>query len=104
MVDSSLWHENVTPASDLDFVNVYNGFPDLPVQPCLEPADGIVMSGTTDFRNMSLPVAAEFVDEHYVELSDVGFAGERNPMELFDPGDCLYPFANVPGSFGQHFC
>lgn len=96
MLDASLRHENVTPAPDLDFVNVYGilpALPPLPTQPHPEPADG-------SFGNVCHPAAADFADEHYMELSDIGFVGEGNPMGHFAPGDYFYPFANVPSSFG----
>lgn len=100
MFDSSLWHENATPAPDLDFENVYDNLANLHAQPYLEPTDGIAMSSTIGFENKLHPALAEYADEHYMELSDIGFAGEGNLMEALAPVDYLCPFASVPSSFG----
>ena len=93
MFNSSILHDYATPVPGLDFENIYDDLVGLSSQPLPEPTEGTALSDTTSFDHELHPSLAEFGNEHYVELSDIGFVGEWT-SEFVAPGDYHCPLAN----------
>ena len=96
MFNSTILHDGDTPVPGLDFENIYDLI-DLSSQPVPEPTEATALWDSIGFDDEPHPLLAEFANEHYVELSDIGFVGEWNPF--LAPVDYHYPPAN-DGSYG----
>ncbi|ONK55228.1 uncharacterized protein A4U43_UnF6130 [Asparagus officinalis] len=99
MLDSAYLHEYGIPASGFDFEYLNGDLVDFSDRPFPEPTYGNPLADVINCEYELHPALAELADEHYMELSDIGFAGNQNPVEFVAPADYNCPFANDPCSF-----